>query len=147
MREKKNGGIRFVYFVLPVLLYAAAIFYVSSLETVSLPDLHISLEDKLLHAIAYFLFGMLLIRAFHFGGARTLSKKLIVAVMLLGFVYGLSDEIHQYFVPGRSSEVLDWLADAIGIMFGVLFYIRFSKFEMQLTRAVTRNLNYHGTEK
>jgi VanZ family protein len=106
-----------------------------------LPDLKISMEDKLLHAMAYFLFGMLLIRAFHYGGAKPLSKKLIVTVVLLGFIYGLSDEIHQYFVPGRSSEVLDWLADAIGIMFGVLFYSRFSRFEMQLTRIVTRNSN------
>ena len=141
MLKEKKEGIRFVYFVLPVLLYAAAIFYMSSLETISLPDLKISMEDKLLHAMAYFLFGMLLIRAFHYGGAKPLSKKLIVTVVLLGFIYGLSDEIHQYFVPGRSSEVLDWLADAIGIMFGVLFYSRFSRFEMQLTRIVTRNSN------
>jgi VanZ family protein len=29
-------------------------------------------------------------------------------------VYGASDEFHQRFVPGRTADVLDWLADSLG---------------------------------
>ena len=36
--------------------------------------------------------------------------------------YGASDEWHQSFVPGRSVDVADWIADAIGVVVGVLFY-------------------------
>jgi VanZ family protein len=33
-------------------------------------------------------------------------------------LYGVSDEFHQYFVPGRSVEALDVLADALGGLLG-----------------------------
>jgi len=32
----------------------------------------------------------------------------------IAFLYGVSDEIHQYFVPGRHPDVLDVVADASG---------------------------------
>jgi VanZ family protein len=38
-------------------------------------------------------------------------------------VLGTLDEFHQYFVPGRQSDVLDLLADAVGIALGVLAFI------------------------
>jgi VanZ family protein len=38
----------------------------------------------------------------------------LAGAALISALYGASDEIHQYFVPERSSEFLDWAADAIG---------------------------------
>jgi VanZ family protein len=35
-------------------------------------------------------------------------------------LYGLSDELHQRFVPGRSADVADWLADVAGGLIAVL---------------------------
>ena len=44
--------------------------------------------------------------------------------MLIGLAYAASDEIHQYFVPGRSSDAGDWLADALGVGAGCLLVYR-----------------------
>lgn len=35
---------------------------------------------------------------------------------VITIIYGITDEVHQYFVPNRSAEVQDWLADVIGIL-------------------------------
>jgi hypothetical protein len=34
-------------------------------------------------------------------------------------IFGVSDEIHQIFVPGRSPDVRDWIADLLGALAGV----------------------------
>jgi VanZ family protein len=36
--------------------------------------------------------------------------------------YGISDEIHQYFVPCRTADVMDALADMVGSCIGVMLY-------------------------
>jgi VanZ family protein len=41
--------------------------------------------------------------------------------VLIASLYGASDELHQYFVPGRSAEVADWVADTLGALVAVLF--------------------------
>ena len=46
------------------------------------------------------------------GGFPGLDKALFAAA------YGLSDELHQHFVPGRQADWLDWLADAGGGLAG-----------------------------
>jgi len=44
--------------------------------------------------------------------------------ILTGGIYAASDEIHQYFVPGRSCDFLDWLADILGLALGItIIYI------------------------
>lgn len=39
-------------------------------------------------------------------------------LLALGLLYALSDEWHQAFVPGRTPEAADWLADAVGLVAG-----------------------------
>ena len=41
--------------------------------------------------------------------------------MLFGCAHATFDEWHQSFVPGRSSDLADWIADVAGVMLGVLF--------------------------
>ena len=43
-----------------------------------------------------------------------------VVLILLGALYGLTDEWHQSFVPGREVSALDWLADLCGVTLGYL---------------------------
>jgi VanZ family protein len=95
----------------PALLWAASIFMVSSL-----PHVPVRMEhnlDKVFHYLAYVLFGA----ALSWGGAR--REMTAAAVAAIGIVYGGSDEIHQLFVPGRSSDVRDWIADSLGVATGV----------------------------
>jgi VanZ family protein len=49
--------------------------------------------------------------------ARGAALTALVFVALLGAV----DEVHQHWIPGRSMEVIDWLADTAGGGMGALF--------------------------
>jgi VanZ family protein len=90
----------------------ALIFVVSAQPRVPLPDF--SSSDKVLHFAAYSVLGV----ALALGGAPAgVARGALVAA---GSLYGATDEIHQHFVPGRSMEALDWVADTLGVMAGVL---------------------------
>ena len=51
---------------------------------------------------------------------QLLKKYPATITVLIASLYGLFDEIHQMFVPGRSAEFLDWLADFSGSLLAVL---------------------------
>jgi VanZ family protein len=101
---------------LPAAAWAATIFWLSSRSTVPSPE--IPNFDKVAHFGAYALLGALLA----FGAFRT-GAPLAVAIAI-GVLYGASDEIHQMFVPGRSPDVLDWAADAAGVITACYLYTR-----------------------
>jgi VanZ family protein len=95
----------------------AAIFFVSGMSQAPLPS---DVSDKHAHAAAYLVMALLAVRAVHGGlPARvTLRGALIALAITVG--YGASDESHQYFVPGRSADALDLLADATGGLLGLI---------------------------
>lgn len=100
---------------LPAVLWAALIFYLSSRSSVPLPG--VEGADKVAHFGAYLVLGFFLA----FGNARG-PRLPSVAPLLLGWLYGAADEIHQYFVPGRSVDIRDWVADALGVTAGLLLH-------------------------
>jgi VanZ family protein len=101
--------------------YAGLIFWQSGH---ALPDAGFSLPgfDKLLHVAAYGLMGWLACRAVAAAGIGRRRTVLYMAALTLTVAFGLSDEWHQSFVPGRSADAWDLLADAMGGLLGVLFY-------------------------
>jgi VanZ family protein len=102
---------------LPPLAYAAVIFALSS-QSRPLPFLpdEFLLHDKLLHALEYAVLGALLVPSLRLAGLR--PRAAFVVAVLLGSLYGATDEIHQSFVPGRDAAVLDWVADTLGVALG-----------------------------
>jgi VanZ family protein len=95
----------------PVLLYMGIIFLVSHQPEVSIPA---GLSDKQSHSLAYTLLGLLMVRALAGGlGARISARTALLGIVLTA-LYGISDEYHQMFVAGRSAELYDLYADAIG---------------------------------
>ncbi|MBL7975246.1 MAG: VanZ family protein [Candidatus Kapabacteria bacterium] len=104
---------------LPVILYSAMIFYLSAQSQPMSPDLGFEMQDKVYHCGAYFIYGMLLIIALSSKFDLANSKRLMIYVLGIGGLFALSDEVHQYFVPGRSAEVWDWLADVVGLYISV----------------------------
>jgi len=104
----------FVRYRLPALIYAVALFWASSLSRIPLPKIGLQFQDKMFHAVAYGVFSYLIYRAL--ANPQPLVRRLHLWAAGLGILYALSDEVHQYFVPGRSSEALDLLADAVGIV-------------------------------
>jgi VanZ family protein len=103
----------------PVLLYALLIFALSSLARPQefLPAELLS-HDKLIHLAEYAVLGGLTARALRAGG-RPLARAFAVA-LLLGALYGASDELHQALVPGRDASPLDWASDAGGTALGAV---------------------------
>ncbi|HSK11514.1 MAG TPA: VanZ family protein [Vicinamibacterales bacterium] len=100
----------------PVLAYALLIFALSSAS--DLPDLPERLSDKLAHVLLYSGLGFLLARALAGGLGRPVPGWAPPLVVLLAMLYGLSDEVHQLFVPRRRFDLLDLLADAVGAGLG-----------------------------
>jgi VanZ family protein len=95
----------------PVIVYMAVIFYVSAQPDVTIPS---ALTDKSSHSIAYTLLGVLIVRALAGGLPARITARTAVIAIALTTAYGATDEIHQLFVPGRSAEIYDLFADAIG---------------------------------
>lgn len=69
------------------------------------------------HFVEYFIFGILLLNALRFH--MPLSRAVFFAI-IIGSAYGVTDEIHQYFVPDRSCDPMDWLVDTIAVALGAL---------------------------
>lgn len=101
----------------PALLEIAAIAFLSSRTTLmSMPSI---LDwDKLQHASAYGVLAGLLrlgfVRGLDFGESLASVTGVIGAA-----AYGIVDEVHQGFVPGRERDIHDWIADAAGALMGV----------------------------
>ena len=106
---------------IPVVIYAGTVFYLSSLSHPPqfLPPFFMA--DKLLHGVEYALFGMLMIRAIERSPRhpRTLRGCITLAICIV-LLYGISDELHQAFVPYRDASVFDLMADVIGGSIGVI---------------------------
>ena len=102
-------------FIAPAIIASIAIFLVSQMQHPPMINFGIEWNDKLLHIIAYFFYGLSLIVLFLGGFVNIHVKRAILFVLIFGALFAVSDEIHQAFVPGRTSDVFDWLADCIGI--------------------------------
>lgn len=100
----------------PAIAWAALLFFLSSRE--SLPAPRLPHFDKVAHFGAYLVLGALLALA------ADRSRLPLWVAILLGIAYGASDEVHQMFVPGRTSSLGDLAADAAGVLVAVLCYAR-----------------------
>ena len=102
-------------FYLPPFAYMAAIFCVSAMPN---PTFQGETPDYVLHAVEYFLLALLLLRALLSRGLPDGRFAAWQRVCLLGALcavaYGLTDELHQYVVPGRHCSLHDVFADAFG---------------------------------
>ncbi len=67
----------------------------------------------------------------HIEKNNNITKNAILWTGIITIVYGASDEIHQYFVPNRSSELQDWLADITGVlvMLVIIKYFLMKRFQ------------------
>ncbi len=104
----------------PVALLLAYEFYLSSRTPAGLPTFGPAFagKDKVEHALYFFVTGLFAVRAARFG-ERWGRAKTAVFLLLAAVLWGCSDEIHQSFVPDRSVEIADVLADAGGVALAV----------------------------
>jgi VanZ family protein len=138
-------------FLLLSLLYAGMIFYLSSRSDIGIPmsifkipllytirdifesaGLHFVIDlvnysydqkDKVAHMFLYFGLGLLLHLTFRNSEHAILRKYAAIFAVLLGFIYGITDELHQSYVPGRTASVHDLLADGIGVTIAQIIFV------------------------
>ena len=113
--EERQGRTVVIYWVI-TLGYMVTIFCLSSLQNLNLPRLPEN-SDKVLHTLAYILLAFLFYRTFKRSGIR---KYVFILAFLSASIYGISDEIHQYYVPGRDAAIGDLFADFFGALVGCL---------------------------
>ncbi len=104
---------------LPVLLWMGVIFSLSSVPGEHIPKVPVPYVDKVGHLFEYGILGALLIRALLRSKPGMSPLKLSVLAVTVAFLYGISDEWHQVFVPGRSSEWAEVLLDGLFSMLGI----------------------------
>ncbi len=74
--------------------------------------------DKLVHFCLYGVEGFLLYRAVRWRGPAGFSFARVIAITAVMAVWGTIDEVHQMWIPGRSTEVGDVIADVCGAITG-----------------------------
>ena len=118
---------------LPALFWMGLTFWLSSspdLQGASgLIDLRPPL-DKVAHAGSFGILALL----FYFAKGRALIS------ILLASLYGLSDEFHQSFVPGRDVDLFDWVADTLGAALAVSTVLLLNRWRLRWTKRWTKKL-------
>lgn len=101
---------------IPALLYMAGIFVASSIPDVG--PLPAEISDKSAHSLAYCGLAIVVLYALARGkaAAATIARAALAAA--IASAYGVTDEWHQSFVPGRTADLADLQADAIGAALG-----------------------------
>lgn len=90
-------------------------------------------EDKLEH---FFVFGLIATLVGRLGMIQRTRPLGIYAAALIASVFGLTDELHQHFTPGREMDVLDWLADTGGAVLATVLYARWHGYRRLLETPV-----------
>jgi len=95
---------------------AIFIFFISSLPFPPTP-FGITYTSIIYHTGIFFAFGLFVL--------ISVGKRWRYAVFSFVFcsVYGVLDELHQYFVPGRCPSLIDIGLDCFGALFGILFAV------------------------
>lgn len=95
---------------IPAALYAGFIFYVSSIPS---PVPTVSVDLSVLHVPMFFVLSYVVVRAVS-APARDWNRAAIIAAIAFTAAYGVIDEVHQLYVPGRTLSYLDICFDLLG---------------------------------
>ena len=105
----------YIKYWLPIVFWMWLIYYISSfpspLEQI-IPEkalAYFDFEHFIYHIIEYAILSFLLYRAL-----KITSKNPQILAILITILYGIIDELHQYFVPGRILSIVDILIDLFG---------------------------------
>lgn len=108
-------------FFLPVILWAGVIFAFSSQPTGGASQIEWQdfIIKKSAHIFVYFVLSVLLYRSMINSGVQ--KKKAMYTAILLCMFYGVTDEFHQSFTPGREPTLRDVIIDTIGASLAIYY--------------------------
>jgi len=121
IRSLRRSG--FVWYWVPTIGYCLLIFGLSSMpKGVHMPSPFG--VDKVAHFVEYGVLGFLLARLIANVQSSFSRVFLVCVAVILATLYGISDEVHQAFVPGRDANPWDVAADGLGGLMGAVIYRR-----------------------
>ncbi len=112
--------------IVPAIIWMAVIFYMSHQPGEALDENVMVWVQTLFpfirdlnfgHFIAYFILALFVYLAL---GAKWLNWRGRLLTVLICVLYGVTDEYHQSFIPGRSPDLLDLRNDGIGALIAML---------------------------
>lgn len=118
----------------PPCLYMAGIFVLSSFHLDLTIDESVPFRDKGVHFLEYAVLGFLCANAARRSFPDRPAWRTFAVGAFVATAFGLGDELHQAFVPGRSAEALDVVADGLGSITGA--GLRFALSRFRSTRPV-----------
>ena len=117
----KNKTIRIIFLVL-ALIYMGLIFYLSSMSQPGIARVKlINMENFYGHVLEYGVLALFLF--FALKGDNKDGKMMVlylVCAILIATMYGITDEMHQFYVAGRVCDAFDVAADCVGGILGAL---------------------------
>ena len=114
--EKRKVALVYI----PLIIYWIILLIATTVPEPEVPSFGVG--DKFKHFGAYLGLAVLLSFTLHYQNKNLLFKKyFLFAAWIIATFYGMLDEFHQSFIPGRSAEFLDWFADAVGAAAGCIF--------------------------
>jgi len=111
--------------VVPVILLMGTIFFLSHQPGAKL---HFSLIfglDKLAHGFIYALLALAMLYAVPRKNLLLKPWQTCAMIVILCLLYGMTDEYHQSFVPGREASIGDIVADVTGAALLVGAWLRY----------------------
>ncbi|MCK5679741.1 VanZ family protein [bacterium] len=120
--EKLQKKYFLLLYLSPFAFYCLLIFSLSSLSNLDSVS-PVAVPDKIAHILEYTGFGFLLLRLLRYLEPEAEYVKHLIWVLSAALIYGLSDEIHQYYVPNREFSWMDLLADGAGGYLGARLWM------------------------
>ena len=118
---KKN---QFITITLPLFLWAAVIMVLTSIPGEKMPEIGLWNWDKFAHCAVYLILAFLLFRYLFLVRALTITYAWKLGI-LIGIIYAGIDELHQMPIPNRLGTWQDFLADSLGVGFGIYAAVRY----------------------
>ena len=133
-----------------------AVIFVFSAQptwTSSRPWMHVTLIRKSAHALEFALLTALVWKVLkyveeHSLGLEKVARYRVWIAFLFPFLYAISDELHQYFVPHRKGKVTDVAIDAVGVLFAwMLLWLWERRQSLTPQKAYVRTQDRRGCQK
>ena len=123
---------KILFYWLPLAVWLFVIFLFSSLPGIKtgFPHLIDLILRKSAHVVIYLVLSWLILRALRSGRKKKLTKKQLLLAFIFCFLYAVSDEWHQTFVPFREGVWTDVGFDSVGAFLGLkLFSYNLKRFK------------------
>lgn len=115
-------------------LYCAGIFYMSSKQEPIPTDYDFAGLDKLVHVVVYGGLAALVSVGIRRADRPATARRQALAPVLFALCYGITDEIHQWFIPHRNFDPLDLVANTAGAVIAQLALFRWWGIQLWKTR-------------